>query len=164
MAELQKTVIVSGKTVADFGAVAVAIATAASQFLREEKSYEVLFLAFAFLCLYGFVKFLMNRVEELKDILDRVTREYDAKLTRLSDDYNRNITDMRNKHDAYVQTSNTTIANLFSDVSAYAGSRKIGELSIDKTSGAMVYTKNITHGPEGIERRGTNISNLGTPQ
>lgn len=144
MAEDTKTVIVSGKTVADFGAIAVAIATAASQFLREEKSYEVLFLAFAFLCLYGFVKFLMNRVDELKVILDKVSTDYQTNLTR-----------MQTRHDRYVQISNATIANLFSDVSSFAGSRTIGSLTVDSDCGAMIYIKATTpHAPGGIERRG----------
>lgn len=131
--EEQKTVIVSGKTVADFGAVIVAIATASSQFLREEKSYEVLFLAFAFLALYGFVKVLMNRVDELKQVLTQIQKRYDR----------------------HVQISNATIANLFSDVSQFAGSRTIGTLTVDPESGAMIYIKApATHAPGGIERRG----------
>lgn len=151
----QKTVIVSGKAVADFAAVAVAIATGASQFLRDEKSYEVLFLAFAFLCLYGFVKFLMNRVEELKALLESTTNAAERRVTKLSEDYTANINTMQRRHERYVQISNATIANLFSDVSSFAGSRVIGSLNVDSESGAMIYIKATTpQAPGGIERRG----------
>lgn len=151
--EQQRPVIVSGKTLADFVAVTVSVATAATQFFKDEKSYEVLFLAVAFLFMYGYVKTLISRIDELKGLLDKLKLESDTSIS--------NIT-MR--YDRYVQVSNATIANLFSDVSAFAGERAIGSLTVDANSGAMVYIKAVSPtGPGGIERRGMPGAATGDP-
>lgn len=140
----QKQFTLSGKTIADFAAVTISVATAATQFFKDEKSYEVLFLAVAFLFMYGYVKTLLSRIEELKGVLEGLKVESDAR-----------IKDLAQRYDRYVQVSNATIANLFSDVSAFAGERTIGSLTVDRDSGAMVYIKATTPaGPGGIERRG----------
>ena len=114
------------KMLQDLLAILVPLLTAASQFLKDERSYEVIFLSFAFLALYGYVRSLLGRIDELKITVVTAATEFSA---------------LRKKYEAYAQVSNTTIANLFSDLSAMAGDRQIGSLTVHAESGAMQYVK-----------------------
>lgn len=133
---------VSTRAITDIAAIAVPIVTAVMQFMRDEHSYEVIFLSIAFLALYGYLKALLGRIEELKTVLRDITLQYQTDLTRVN-----------RKHELYVQISNATVANLFSDVSTFAGERRIGSLTVDSESGAMQYNKANDPMPPG-ERRG----------
>lgn len=137
------TTSVSTRAITDVAAIAVPIVTAVMQFMRDEHSYEVIFLSIAFLALYGYLKALLGRIEELKIVLRDITAQYQADLTRVN-----------RKHELYVQISNATVANLFSDVSSFAGERRIGSLTVEPESGAMLYTKFNDVVPPGQERRG----------
>ena len=121
------------KVLQDLLAILVPLLTAASQFLKDERSYEVIFLSFAFLALYGYVRSLLGRIDELKITVVTAATEFSA---------------LRKKYEAYAQVSNTTIANLFSDLSAMAGDRQIGSLTVHAESGAMQYIKLV------MDRRG----------
>lgn len=144
MTDKSEGIAVNAKTLQDLLALMVPAVTAIMQFMKDERSYEVVFLSIAFILLYMYVKSLLARIEELKVVLtDEV-----AKATSSLDS-------LRKRHDTYAQISNASIANLFSDLSSMAGERTIGSLSVHTDSGALQYIKAIP--PGSIERRNQGI-------
>ncbi len=154
------------KGIVDIAAIAVPVVTAITQFMQDKHSYEVIFLSVAFLALYGYLRTQQSRVDELKTVIASLTSRYEAEMKAMKDRHEADFTLMRNtyetdlrllrtQHDRYTRASNATVANLFSDVSSFAGERRIGQLTVDPESGAMLYQKaGEPIPPAGVDRRG----------
>lgn len=141
---------VAPRAIIDLAVLAASGATAWVQFLKTDKSYEVLFLLIAGLSLYAYARALHNQIMKLDGIIGDMEREHRSDMRSFGQKYE----DLMQRHERFTHVSNATIANLFSDVSAFAGERAIGSLTVDQESGAMVYIKATTPAPpHGLERR-----------
>lgn len=158
----EKSVAVSTRGIVDLVMLALPAAAAGLQFIKNERSYEVLALALAFIFLYLYLRLMLSRIDELKvqvtALIQQIKDEakaHEAEVRALTEKYEAEIARLTQKHELYAQDANTTTANLFSELSAHAGSRVIGSLAVNKDSGAMLYLKPIPPTPpDGIERRG----------
>lgn len=152
----------SARGLVDVVMLMIPAAAAILQFLKNDRSYEVLALALAFIFLYLYLRLMLTRIDELKQQVGHLVQEihdtierHAAEMQALAEKYEAEITRLIRKHEAYAATANTSTANLFSELSAHAGSRVIGSLDVDPESGAMKYLKPIPPvPPAGFERRG----------
>lgn len=152
---------VSTRGIIDLIMLALPAAAAGLQFIKNERSYEVLALALAFIFLYLYLRLMLTQIESLKaqvrELVQQLQDEalrHKQEMAALMDKHQDEVNRLNSKHDAYAQAANTSTANLFSELSAHAGSRIIGSLDVHP-SGAMVYLKpSPAFPPDGIERRG----------
>lgn len=166
MADLDKGVAISTRGVVDLVMLALPAAAAGLQFLKNERSYEVMALALAFIFLYLYLRLMLSRIEELKaqvgSLIGQINDDrlrHAAEMRDLVAKYEAEIARLNLRYELYSQDANSTTANLFSELSAHAGSRIIGSLRTSKESGAMLYLKPTPSvPPDGVERRGTGVA------
>lgn len=140
------TMNVTMKAVTD-GVMAIVTAGAAfSAYLKDSKSYEVLFLCGLLFLLWLYIRKLSSDLAAVKaaqEACEIRSRQKEAHF------------------DSYVEVTNVSNVNMFGDLVAVAGQRRVGHMERDKETGAMVYIRNTSIppvGPGDADRRGSMIS------
>ncbi len=149
------TVQLTAKSIVDALAILVPIATAGAQFLKAEKSYEVVFLAALVALLYFMFRGHAMRTAALERALtaERTAREadrdecqaretkYQGDMQLLREAHAAEMTALDQRRRSELGTLETSLVNAFSDLTAMADRRRVGHFERDPNNHMLTYVR-----------------------
>lgn len=150
----QGNVAVNTKTLVDALVLLIPLAVSVTQFLKEERSYELIFLAFAVAMLYFFIRALSNSVALLRGelVAERTAHlatrsnceandeKWAANLEALRVAFEGERNRIYDKFRQQVQVLETSLINAVHDIGDPTLQGRIGRMDRDPVTGMLIYS------------------------